>query len=354
MSPRLRQVLFLLVSVAFGGGLLWLALRGVDADAAFEALRTARYGWLPVIIALTAASLVVRAWRWLLLLEAVPAAGGRPPVTLGAASWAVTLGYGLNLVVPRAGEVARAGAVAARGPLGFAAVFGTVVVERVLDVIAFAAVLLLALALFADRLAALREPVAERLAALATSLPALGTLVLVGAVALVLLAALAVWALRRSGGGGQVVEKAREVARQFGSGLRTAWLVKRRAGVFGSTVLLWVLYAAMAYVPLLLLGLAEPYGLTFVDSWGLMGAGAFGMALPAPGGTGSFHYATVQAMDLLFGVPETPAATYAVVTHGVQVAFYAVGGLLAVVFGGLAWRAEPDAADAPSEPVASL
>ena len=130
-----------------------------------------------------------------------------------------------------------------------------------------------------------------------------------------------------------LLEKLRETARQFGSGLRTAWLVQRRAGLFGSTVLLWVLYAAMAYVPLLLLGLVEPFGFSFKDSWGLMAAGAFGMALPAPGGTGSFHYATVQAMDLLFDVPETPAATYAVITHGVQVVFYAIGGLLAVAVG---------------------
>ena len=342
MPPRFRQALFLLVSVAFGGGLLWLALRGVDAEAAWDGLKTARYGWLPVLLGLTAASLVVRAWRWVLLLEAVPAAGGTPPVTLGAAAWAVTLGYGLNLVVPRAGEVARAGAVAARGPLGFAAVFGTVVVERVLDVIAFGVVILLAFALFADRLAGLREPVAEQLGALAASLPALGAILVVGALVGIGLLVGAVWALRRSGGGQALLEKLRETARQFGSGLRTAWLVQRRAGLLGSTVLLWVLYAAMAYVPLLLLGLVEPFGFSFRDSWGLMAAGAFGMALPAPGGTGSFHYATVQAMDLLFDVPETPAATYAVITHGVQVVFYAVGGLLAVAVGGMAWRAKPE------------
>jgi hypothetical protein len=282
------------------------------------------------------------------LLEAVPAAGGRPPVTLGASVWAVTLGYGLNLVVPRAGEVARAGAVAARGPLGFAAVFGTVVVERVLDVIAFGAVILLALALFADRLAALREPLAERSGALLESAPALGGVLALVGLAVLLLVALAVWMLKRSGGGERLLEKVRETAVQFGSGLRTAWLVKRRVGLVTSTVLLWTVYAAMAYVPLLLLGLAEPFGFTFADSWGLMAAGAFGMALPAPGGTGSFHYATVQAMDLLFGVPETPAATYAVITHGVQTAFFAAGGLLAVVFGGMTWRAPAEAEEPPA------
>ena len=238
MSPRFRQVLFALVSAGFGAGLLWLALRGVDAAAALAALQTARYGWLPVLLALTAASLVVRAWRWRLLLEAVPAAGGAAPVTLGTAVWAVTLGYGLNLVVPRAGEVARAGAVAARGPLGFAAVFGTVVVERVLDVIAFALVILLALALYADRLVSLRRPFAERLAGLTESLPALGVMLLVGAVLLVALAIGGAWALQRSGRGARLLGKGREMAQQFGSGLRTAWLVQRRVGLIGSTVLL--------------------------------------------------------------------------------------------------------------------
>ena len=107
---------------------------------------------------------------------------------------------------------------------------------------------------------------------------------------------------------------------------RPGWIV-------ASTVLLWVTYGVMADLPLRLLGLDETFGLGLLDAWAVMAIGGIGMALPSPGGTGSFHYATVQALTLLFAVSATPAATYALLVHAAGIVFYCVLGV-----GALAWQ----------------
>jgi hypothetical protein len=97
---------------------------------------------------------------------------------------------------------------------------------------------------------------------------------------------------------------------------------------------MWACYALMSDLPLRMLGISQRYGLTLIDAWGVMNVGAIGMALPAPGGTGSYHYAVVQALGLLCGVPETPAAAFALLGHGAQLLFFAVGGAIALIIQG--------------------
>ena len=124
------------------------------------------------------------------------------------------------------------------------------------------------------------------------------------------------------------------MARQFASGLASLGRVRRRAALAASTLAIWGCYLLMADLPLRLLGLSDRYGLSLLDAWGVMNVGAIGMALPAPGGTGSYHYAVVQALGLLCGVPETPAAAYALLTHAAQLGLFAVVGVAALLLQG--------------------
>jgi uncharacterized membrane protein YbhN (UPF0104 family) len=147
-------------SLLLAGGLLWLSLRGVDLGRLRETLAGADWRWIVPIAIVTISSHAIRAWRWTLLLDTLPSEQPdqeRPGFWL--AFGATLIGYLVNTAVPRGGEVARAGNVAARSALGFPAVMGTVVVERVLDVLTLALALLtlpLLFALFAHPLRSLR------------------------------------------------------------------------------------------------------------------------------------------------------------------------------------------------------
>lgn len=335
MSPRARSVVSLVVSLALAVGLLWLALRDADLAAVGAALVDGQWGWAVPFIAVALVSVLVRAWRWGLLVDALPAQRERTPLRLLAAS--VCIGYLVNYAAPRLGEVARTANVSRRTEATFAGVLGTVVAERLLDVVALGLAILSVGALYGSRVAAIWAEAADGIQA---GLDLVGGVWVLVAAALAA-AAVAGFVLTRSGGG-----RLAGLVHTFRDGVATVLRTGRVGSLVASTVALWACYALMADLPLRLLGMDAAYSLSLVDAWAVMAIGGIGMALPAPGGTGSFHYATVQALTLLFGVAATPAATYALLVHAAGVVFYCVLGVASLVaqgasLGELTTAAEP-------------
>ena len=302
MTPRLRTRLVQLGSFVLAGVLLYLALRGVDLQAVTESLRTADYRWLVPLIGVLLASHLLRAWRWRLLLEALPPSREATPdgaraashVRLGTAFASLMVGYMVNYAAPRLGEVVRSAALSRRTSLPFTGVVGTVVVERIVDV----AVLVLGLAtvpfLLGDRLDTLEAlfvaPVADRLAGLPLAVLAglgVGFLALMGLVTWQLVRAQSESWFRR-----MWQQHARPLALSFSSGVATLVRSPHRAGLILSTLLIWGCYWLAAYFPFRLLGMTEPFGLAPADAWSLMLLGAIGVAIPSPGGVGSYHFIT--------------------------------------------------------------
>ncbi len=321
MPVRLRGFLSLVLSLVLGGLLLWLALRGADFDAVGRALADGAWGWLVPYVLVGLASVAIRAWRWGILIDALPDRDGRVPLRLTSAS--VAIGYLVNYTAPRLGEVVRTANVARRAPASFSGVLGTVVAERVLDVLALGAALASVVVLFRDRIGGITGAVAENLRATLAAPPAWA--VALAVVLVIAVAVVTIWFVRSGGG--------RRVAGALGAfrdGLASVVRSGRPGMLVLSTILLWICYGLMADLPLRLLGLDAAYGLGPLDAWAVMAIGGIGMALPSPGGTGSFHYATVEALTLLFGVAVTPAATYALLVHASGLVFYAVLGAIAL------------------------
>ena len=331
--PSVPRWLSVALSLALAGGLLWLALRGADLAAVGDALADGAWGWLAPYVLAGVASVAVRAWRWGLLIDALPGRDRR--VGLGLTSAAVAIGYLVNYAVPRLGELARAAHVSRRTDAPLAGVVGTVVAERVLDVIALALALLSVAVFWGDRVRDLLTEAAANVGGMLAAPPvwalALGALALAAAVGL------AAVLVRQRG-------RLAEAVASFRDGLASVGRTGRAGSVVVSTVALWACYGLMADLPLRLLGLSAEYGLSVADAWAVMAVGGIGMALPAPGGTGSFHYATVQALTLLFGIAVTPAATYALLVHAAGLMFYAALGGAALVAQGTSFASVTRAA----------
>ena len=341
MSPRLKSALTVAGSLLLGGGLLWLALRGADLDAVAVALARADWRWLWAMVPLSLLSVVIRAWRWRLLLgglqdDDAPGDAADLPTVVRA----TFIGYLVNYAAPRLGEVARAATIAQRSRHDFAGVFGTVVAERVLDVVVLATAIGATALLYGARLESVWTAAADTLAGFAGRLTPGVTVAVLGAA--LLLAALMVWLVRRGGIGARLGG----LAASFRDGIAALGRTRRPLGLAASTAALWFCYVLLADVPLRMLGISDAYGLGLVDAFATMTLGAIGIALPSPGGTGSYHYATVQALTILFGVAASPAASYAVLAHAAQVVFYAVGGFASMLALGTSLRAVRADADA--------
>lgn len=137
MSTRhgLRPLL-VAVGLAVTVACMYLAVRGVALDDALDALRDSDLRWLLPALPVFALAIVLRAVRWWSLFEA----GARPP--LRAVVYALMVGYFFNNILPaRAGEAARVIALHRRASTPKAETVGTVVVERLFDVLALLIVL---------------------------------------------------------------------------------------------------------------------------------------------------------------------------------------------------------------------
>ena len=162
------------------------------------------------------------------------------------------------------------------------------------------------------------------------------------------------WWVRREGSAARQIwtDRLQPALISFRDGLMTLLRSKRRGVIVGTTVGIWASYAVMAYLPLVMLHLAGPYSLGLIDGWSLLLIGALGLVVPSPGGLGSYHYVTILALVHLYGVPEAPAATYAVLTHAVQLVLYTLLGAVFLVTQGTslqALRQRGDQEAAPSE-----
>lgn len=362
MTARLKSWLVHGLSLVLAALLLYLALRDVDFRRMGRTLATANYWWLIPFVGLALGSHLLRAWRWLLLLEMLPAAKereARPSLWISFSS--VMIGYMVNYAAPRAGEVARAGNMAVQEQFRFSSVLGTVVAERVLDILTVG-IFFLTLPIFLwEQLDALNNMLVDLMTRV-NDLPWLSVFAIGGA--LIALSGLGWWLMRRADVAWH--DRVRPLLQSFAEGFMTLRRCPHRFALLASTLCIWGCYFLMAYVPLLVLNMAGPYDLSLVDTWSIFLLGSLGMLVPLPGGLGSYHLITKKTLQRLFSVPTSPATTYAVFTHAAQLVLYTLTGLLCLLIQGTGLQAlrertqqvrteaEPSSPDSPSaEPTSS-
>ena len=112
--------------------ILYGLLRSVHPGEVGAALRHATSGWVLLGMAAFLAFLVVRSWRWQLILQA-----SAPQADFYDTMAVTAVGFAVNSVSPfKLGELVRIGAIASRARIGVGEAGATVVLERVLDVLA--------------------------------------------------------------------------------------------------------------------------------------------------------------------------------------------------------------------------
>src|SRR5689334_7997824 len=129
LRHRLFQVA---LSLAIGVVLLWLAIARIDVAALGTELSRVQPGWLIAGVATYWVALALRSWRWRILLAPVRR------LAFGQVFYGLLVGYAANNLLPaRLGELVRADFVGRRYRITRLSVVGTIVVERLFDVVVF-------------------------------------------------------------------------------------------------------------------------------------------------------------------------------------------------------------------------
>jgi len=133
---RVPSWLKTLVFAALGVGLLIFAFRGVDLHAVGREMQQAELQWFALSMAVGYAAVISRGMRWKLVLDSMGY-----QTTSWRATHAIGIGYLINMVFPRAGEVARATALRRSDKVPVDVLLGTIIVERLIDLIMMAILL---------------------------------------------------------------------------------------------------------------------------------------------------------------------------------------------------------------------
>jgi uncharacterized protein (TIRG00374 family) len=305
-----RNFLKYLIAIVLTGGALYLAFRGQDFSVIFESIKHANVFALIGIVAFQLVAHFIRAWRWQFLLRPV-----KPKIGLYNSFKAVVAAYGLNNVVPRAGELVRPAMIASSEKIPFSSALATIVLERILDVIALGTVLVTSLFLFQKEFAVSFPDIASK------SLPVIVAIAVGLAVFVLVLVNKTVegWMFSLIGKllpkkiGGKIIG----LLETFIAGLHG--LSKDTIlPIIAGTVGVWIFYLLSTYAGTFVLPGSGIENVGLDGAISLLALTGISITIPTPGGTGTYHYFISRALNGFFAIPLPAAIAFATITHAVN------------------------------------
>lgn len=303
MKNAVRNTLGVILSVAL---LAW-ALHNVEFSRVVEHLREANPWYFALAVILGTLIFPVRAWRWRIILD--PVAHHLP---FGPLWRATAIGFGINNITPRVGEIARAYALTREeSRVSFSASFASLAVDRVFDALAILFLMLVAIfdpAFPSDRLIA-GQPVGSWMASfvivLALAIAVLYLIVLFPEFMIRVYEALARRVAPR------FEARGRAMLLSFASGLGVLRHPGRFAAVFVWALIHWLINALAYWVGFKAVGIAAPFTAALL----LQGLVGIGVALPSvPGFFGVFEAIGQQGLGI-YSVDAARATSWAIGYH---------------------------------------
>lgn len=315
-----KWIQYLLV-ILIGGFFLYFVFRDVEWSSLASKMQAADPTWLIAGVIVSLVSHWIRAYRATQLYDAM-----HYEVKVSHSFYAVLIGYMMNYVIPRAGEVSRCAALSKTDDVPVEKSLGSVVTERIVDMV----ILLLILGvIFLVQFDMIYQVIKDAVNAAAPAEEGGINWKLIAALAGLTAAGL-LFALRKKLVQSALFVRLFEMVQGFADGLLSIRHVKRPFEFLLWSVLIWVGYILMMY--LCLFSMDATSHLSFTDCLTVFALGTIGVVLPAPGaGAGTYHFFVMQSL-LLFGVPKEDGIAYATLVHGIQmIALLVIGGIASVV-----------------------
>lgn len=312
MKKKLFSTLNFLAFFMLGLTLLWLVFRKVDVGNVVQEIFKANYWWILLSFFLGIISHLARAMRWNILINSM-GYKTRTKTTF----YAVMVGYFANLALPRLGEVSRCGMLSKRENIPFDSLFGSVVAERVFDLIVLIIMMIFVVVFqleivggFVNKLIVvpLLSKFSNNLSGILIFLIALTVFIVVVTILYKIFKA----RLHQS----NLFVKTSKFFKGFLDGLKTIMKLKRRAAFLFFTLIIWGMYFLMTYV--VFFSLEATSHLTIIDGITVLTLGSLGMVAPVPGGLGAYHFIVKATLFEIYKIPNEMAATWATLIHTSQ------------------------------------
>ena len=314
------------------GVLLWLSFDSIEVhngkskvDYLIDVWNTANKPFLFLSAFAAIFSHVIRAERWKLLLNPIG-----HQVNLKEGFLSVMIGYFINLAIPRGGEVSRCYNLYRLNKTPVNISLGTVVAERVIDLLFL--IILLSVSFFiqldnllmffnSDEVQALTSQRSEKSYAM-IAVAAILFFVAIFLIFKFLLKKKRIMMLR-------VILKSKSALSGIKDGVKSVLqLESRRLFIFHSLVI-WICYYLMMYFVMLAFPETENLGLGAALT--IFVIGGIAMAMPLPGGAGSFHILVSTGLILLYHLPQDKALAFTFIFHGWQTLVIIIVGAISMI-----------------------
>ncbi|WP_053976854.1 lysylphosphatidylglycerol synthase transmembrane domain-containing protein [Mangrovimonas xylaniphaga] len=287
MNSKLKTILKVALPLLLGVVLVWYSLSKISIGELILHFKKANYFWVALGILFGFLSHLSRAYRWKFLLEPLGYFPKMPNRVM-----AVFAGYLVNFTIPRAGEVTRATVLTNYEGVPFEKGFGTIVSERVADLLVLLLIILTTLFLEFEFIYNFFIQKFDTVKVLSA-----GALLLVLGVGLI---------IYFKNGKSQFAVKVRTFVVGLIEGVLSILKMKKKWAFIGHTLFIWIMYLLMFYVTSLGIEELQPIPLAAI----LVGFISATFSIAATnGGIGSYPEAVVLAF-MLFALPEDPSRAF--------------------------------------------
>jgi glycosyltransferase 2 family protein len=348
----LKKILHLLIGILVAAVFVWLSVREVDTGEVLKSITETRFWWVIPFAMVVLLSNFLRAERWKMVLDDETGGNVSRRVVFSGLMYSLSA----NILIPRAGEVLRAVYVARHTGIETTRLFGTVILERLIDLLIMLFMLLVTVLLLVTDQSLIEQVFGAEGADYIRIISSGAGLLIIGAGLVVVVlgflwlkffrgAAGLGWknglgagqpegpdAWRSSGpgmtqeqidtsqpagngAGDSVTSKPRSMFKSFVRGLISLRNLRNWPLFILYSVLIWAGYVVMSLLPFWAFGFIETLGFGWEQAFVITVVGAVGVMLPSPGGIGTYHYLVQQALVVLYGVPVVAGLAYATVNH---------------------------------------
>ena len=313
MKNQIVKIFKIIIPIAIGVYLTWYFISNstiLEREYYIKVFKEANYGWIFIALVLAFLSHLSRAYRWKFLLHPL---GFKPKLSIMYHS--VMIGYILNLTIPRSGELARAAYFSKHEKTSADRIFGTIIVERVVDLLMFGLVFAIAIYLQVDedQFNATISNKEESNSLPNWILPLIAVCVIVGTLLVFF------------------VEKLRNKVLKFIKGVLEGCLtilkLKQKVAYVAHTLFIWAAYVAMFWVTALAIPEMDMISINALFACFIAGAIAIGIT---PGGIGLYPLMVSAVLVNMYEFQGEIAKSFSMLMWSSQTLFIVILGILSL------------------------
>tara|TARA_B100001758_G_scaffold105218_1_gene90158 strand:- start:77213 stop:78241 length:1029 start_codon:yes stop_codon:yes gene_type:complete len=326
MKRNIFNILKYLLSFGVAFGLLHLLFKNQDPLNLIQEIKKVNGKWIILSMIFGGWAYVSRGLRWIVLIDAL----GYKSSKWNSIS-AVSIGYFTNLFIPRAGEISRCTSLNQVDKIPVDKLFGTILIERVIDFIALFGLLFISMLLnFNNILNFYSALQAQNIDSVNNNsnnyLLFFGILIF-----LVILFIFSRKWIKKS----PIYNQILKFIEGLKEGFKSIKKMNNKNLFWIHTFSIWIMYFLMTYI--CFFSIEATSHLTVSDGLFLLVLGGIGMVIPTPGGIGSYHAIVMIGLSVLGvgsvflsgdGDPTNPALLFPTIIHAAQT-------LVAIIMGSI-------------------